>query len=189
MKQIILIALISIIFSCKSNKTSLDQNSISKRKISLKDIKEKKAIIKPNNNNYSIAGNFLYHYLNTDSKFNKIKGDYYSLKHPKNIEVNMIVNYSKKFMNIENSIVAQIWVITKNETELKNLKIKVYSEKNGILNFHSNFNRTRKNPYWVEKIFTKKLDTNTNFINLVSDDKIYVEVNGYKYTFVTPKVN
>lgn len=42
MKQIILIALISIIFSCKSNKTSLDQNSISKRKISLKDIKEKK---------------------------------------------------------------------------------------------------------------------------------------------------
>lgn len=189
MKRIIIITLFSIIISCKSNKTSLDQNSNSKRKISLKEIKKKGAIIKPNINNFSFTDNFFYHYLNTDNKFNKIKGDYYSLKHPNNIEVNLIVNYSKKFMSIENSIVAQIWVNTKNEKELKNLKIKVYSEKNGILNFHSNFNRTRKDPFWVEKIFTKKLDTKPNVINLVSDDKIYVEVNGYKYTLVTPKVN
>ena len=185
MKKIFLTVLICITVSCKVTKVNTDYNSI--KRISLKKIKKKGAIIRPNNNNHSFSNVFLYHFLNTDNQFNKLNGDYYSLKHPDNFEVNIIVNYSKKFMGIENSIIAQIWVNAKNETDLKNLKVKVSSKKNGILNFHSNFNRTRKEQFWVEKLFVKKI--NDNSLNLLSEDKIDIEINGHHYTFITAQIN
>ena len=130
-----------------------------------------------------------YLYYNKQGDYNKIKGDYFSLRHPKYEEVNLLVGFWKNYGNSENILKAQVWVKSNTKSTFNKLDIEVASLKHGkmlVTPMNRNTHRSKKSNKELSFVIKLSINNNQQLVDKISGDAITITVDGYKYTMLNP---
>lgn len=126
---------------------------------------------------------------NSSGDFVKVLGDYFSLKHPKYDQVNIMVGYFEKLGKYKNTLLTSVWIKAKNKKDFDSLDIKVRSNLHGEMpgkyifrkrdmNFNQEFHFTVQIPLESKKQIVEKL----------LNDYITIIVNAHEYRMFSPEI-
>ena len=191
MKKVnLFIGLLTIFFFISSCRTAPNFKTPKlKKEIPIKEL-HNRGIAPPNSHYKHMYYRLMpYLYWNNDGKYNELQGDFYNVKFDPDSNLNISVEFNKKYGKYDNSLYVLIAMTNTSKVTIRNTPISVISRKHGeFIKGEPNYNEY--NEIQQRVLFVKKLSFENKYelLEQIKDDYITVIIGNQKYEFINPEL-